>query len=139
MRAVLQRVRRASVTVASEVIGQIEQGLLILLGVHRTDTPEQASKLADKIAGLRILEDTDGKMNISVQDVGGSILVVSQFTLYGNCEKGRRPSFVEAEPRPKSPSRSTGSSRTICAGSASPSRPENSGPICRWRWSTTGL
>jgi D-aminoacyl-tRNA deacylase len=96
MRAVLQRVRRASVTVASEVVGQIEQGLLILLGVHRTDTPEQASKLADKIAGLRVFEDADGKMNVGVQDVGGSILVVSQFTLYGNCEKGRRPSFVEA-------------------------------------------
>ena len=96
MRAVLQRVRRASVTVASEPIGQIEGGLLILLGVHRTDTPEQARWLADKIAGLRIFEDADGKMNVSVQDVGGSILVVSQFTLYGNCEKGRRPSFIEA-------------------------------------------
>jgi D-aminoacyl-tRNA deacylase len=96
MRAVLQRVRRASVTVASEVIGQIEQGLLILLGVHRTDTPEQATKLAEKVAGLRVFEDADGKMNVGIQDVGGSILVVSQFTLYGNCEKGRRPSFVEA-------------------------------------------
>jgi D-aminoacyl-tRNA deacylase len=96
MRAVLQRVRRASVTVASEPIGQIERGLLILLGVHRTDTPEQARWLADKIAGLRIFEDADGKMNVSVQDVGGGILVVSQFTLYGNCDEGRRPSFIEA-------------------------------------------
>jgi D-aminoacyl-tRNA deacylase len=96
MRAVLQRVRRASVAVASEVVGQIEQGLLILLGVHRTDSEEQARWLADKVAGLRVFEDAGGKMNIGIQDVKGGILVVSQFTLYGNCEKGRRPSFVEA-------------------------------------------
>jgi D-tyrosyl-tRNA(Tyr) deacylase len=98
MRVVVQRVRRASVTVAAEVIGRIERGLLILLGVHRTDAPEQARWLAEKVAGLRIFEDADGKMNLSVQEVGGSILVVSQFTLYGNCEKGRRPSFIEAAP-----------------------------------------
>ena len=96
MRVVVQRVRRASVTVAAEVIGRIEQGLLILLGVHRTDAPEQARWLAEKVAGLRIFEDADGKMNVAVQDVRGGILVVSQFTLYGACDKGRRPSFVEA-------------------------------------------
>jgi D-aminoacyl-tRNA deacylase len=96
MRAVVQRVRRASVTVAEQVIGEIKQGLLVLLGVHRDDAPEQARWLAEKVAGLRIFEDADGKMNVSVQDVRGAMLVVSQFTLYGNCEKGRRPSFIEA-------------------------------------------
>jgi D-tyrosyl-tRNA(Tyr) deacylase len=98
MRAVLQRVRRASVSVAGEVVGQIERGLLILLGVHRNDTPDQARWLADKVAGLRIFEDAAGKMNVSVQDAGGSVLVVSQFTLYADCRKGRRPSFIEAAP-----------------------------------------
>ncbi|MCE9533847.1 MAG: D-tyrosyl-tRNA(Tyr) deacylase [Planctomycetes bacterium] len=96
MRVVLQRVRRASVTIGTECVGRIDHGLLILLGVHRTDGPEQANWLADKVAGLRIFEDPDGKMNLSVLDKDGSILVVSQFTLYGSCEKGRRPSFIEA-------------------------------------------
>lgn len=96
MRAVIQRVRRASVTVEGEVIGKIECGLLVLLGVHKTDTAEQARWLADKVAGLRIFPDADGKMNVGVQDMGGSILVVSQFTLYGDCQKGRRPSFIDA-------------------------------------------
>jgi D-tyrosyl-tRNA(Tyr) deacylase len=96
MRAVLQRVRRASVAVAGETIGEIGTGLLVLLGVHRTDAPEQARWLAEKVAGLRVFEDADGKMNVSVQDVGGRVLVVSQFTLYGDCRKGRRPSFIEA-------------------------------------------
>ena len=96
MRAVIQGVRRASVTVDNEVIGRIERGLLVLLGVHRTDTSEQARWLADKTAGLRILQDADGKMNISVQEMGGGILVVSQCTLYGDCQKGRRPSFIAA-------------------------------------------
>lgn len=96
MRAVVQRVRRASVTVAGDIVGEIGTGLLVLLGVHRSDAPEQARWLADKVAGLRILEDADGKMNVSVRDTGGGILVVSQFTLYGDCRKGRRPSFIEA-------------------------------------------
>ena len=96
MRAVLQRVLRASVVVAGEMIGRIDRGLLILLGIHRTDTPAQARWLAEKVAGLRIFEDADGKMNISVQDALGGMLVVSQFTLYGDCQKGRRPSFIEA-------------------------------------------
>jgi D-aminoacyl-tRNA deacylase len=98
MRAILQRVRRASVVVGIETVGQIDRGLLILLGVHRNDTAEQARWLADKTAGLRIFEDAAGKMNVAVRDVGGSILVVSQFTLYGDCAKGRRPSFIDAAP-----------------------------------------
>ena len=96
MRAVIQRVRQASVTVDNEVVGRIDHGLMILIGVHRTDTAEQARWLAEKAAGLRIFPDADGKMNVSVQDAGGGILVVSQFTLYGDCQKGRRPSFIDA-------------------------------------------
>lgn len=96
MRVVIQRVLRASVTIGGEVVGRIERGLLVLLGVHRTDTAEQARWLADKTAGLRIFQDADGKMNLDVQNAGGGILVVSQFTLYGDCQKGRRPSFIEA-------------------------------------------
>src|SRR5687767_8736930 len=98
MRGVIQRVSRASVTVEGEVIGKIDRGLLVLLGVHKSDTPEQARWLADKIAGMRIFQDADGKMNVGVQDINGGILVVSQFTLYGDCQKGRRPSFIDAAP-----------------------------------------
>ena len=89
MRAVLTRVKSASVTVDGSVIGQIGQGFLILLGVTHEDTEAQAVKLADKLMGLRIFEDENGKMNRSLEDVGGQVLVVSQFTLYGNCKKGR--------------------------------------------------
>ena len=96
MRAVLQRVSRARVTVGDETTGEIGPGLLVLLGVAPTDTPEQARWLADKVVGLRIFNDADGKMNRSLLDVGGSALVVSQFTLYGDCRKGRRPSFDAA-------------------------------------------
>lgn len=98
MRAVLQRVTRASVTVDGEVVGRIERGLLVLLGMTHTDTAEQARWLADKTVGLRIFADEQGKMNRSVADVNGAVLVVSQFTLYGDCQKGRRPSFIEAAP-----------------------------------------
>ena len=98
MRAVVQRVSRARVMIADEVAGQIERGLLVLLGITHTDRPEQASWLADKIVGLRIFEDAEGKMNRGIADVGGGVLVVSQFTLYGDCRKGRRPSFIEAAP-----------------------------------------
>ena len=98
MRAVLQRVRSARVLVEGEVIGQIEHGLLVLLGVERSDTPEQARWLADKVVGLRIFNDAAGKMNLALADVGGEVLVVSQFTLHGDCRKGRRPSFVDAAP-----------------------------------------
>lgn len=96
MRAVVQRVSRASVTVAGEIVGRIENGLLVLLGVGERDTPEDAEFLAEKIAGLRIFEDADGKMNLSLADVGGAMLVISQFTLFGDCRKGRRPSFIQA-------------------------------------------
>ena len=98
MRAVLQRVRRAKVTVDGAVVGEIAAGWLVLLGVGPTDTAAHADWLADKVANLRAFADTDGKMNLSVQDVGGSVLVVSQFTLYGDCQKGRRPSFTGAAP-----------------------------------------
>jgi D-tyrosyl-tRNA(Tyr) deacylase len=96
MRAVLQRVSQARVLVDQEVTGQIGRGLLVLLGVTGTDTQEQARWLADKVVSLRIFNDADGKMNCSLAEVGGGVLVVSQFTLYGDCRKGRRPSFVDA-------------------------------------------
>jgi D-tyrosyl-tRNA(Tyr) deacylase len=96
MRAVVQRVSSCRVVVAGEVVGQIGRGLLVLLGVRTGDTEAQARWLADKIVDLRVMEDDQGKMNVSVADVGGSVLVVSQFTLYGDCEKGRRPSFIDA-------------------------------------------
>ena len=96
MRAVLQRVRRAQVSVGDEVVGAIERGLLVLLGVADGDTPEAAKRLADKVVTLRVFADEAGKMNRSVAEVGGGVLVVSQFTLYADCRKGRRPSFVGA-------------------------------------------
>ena len=98
MRAVLQRVSRASVTVDGTVVGHIGRGLLVLLGVTHADTAEHARWLAEKTVGLRIFADEQDKMNRSVADVGGGVLVVSQFTLYGDCQKGRRPSFVDAAP-----------------------------------------
>jgi D-tyrosyl-tRNA(Tyr) deacylase len=98
MRAVIQRVSRAKVTVAGEITGEIGGGLLVFLGVGRQDTEPSADYLADKITGLRIFADDAGKMNRSVVDVAGSILVVSQFTLYGDVRKGKRPSFDDAAP-----------------------------------------
>src|SRR4051812_4592929 len=98
MRAVIQRVRRAKVTVAGEVIGETASGWLVLLGVAPGDSQRQVDWLAEKIANLRAFDDPDGKMNLSVQDVGGGVLVVSQFTLYGDCQKGRRPGFTGAAP-----------------------------------------
>lgn len=98
MRAVIQRVSEASVTVDGKVIGQIGPGLMVLLGVADGDTEAQAGWMADKLVGLRIFEDDEGKMNRSVADTGGQMLVVSQFTLLGDCRKGRRPSFVGAAP-----------------------------------------
>src|SRR4051794_18170868 len=98
MRAVLQRVSRASVTVAGEVVGQIGPGILVLLGVEPDDTDEDARQLADRTIVLRIFDDADGKMNLSLEEIGGSLLVVSQFTLLGDCRKGRRPSFIGAAP-----------------------------------------
>jgi len=96
MRACVQRVSQAQVTVASEVVGRIERGLLVLLGVATDDTDEDARQLAEKIVGLRIFEDEAGKMNLALAEAAGAMLVVSQFTLLGDCRKGRRPSFIAA-------------------------------------------
>ncbi|HWR34891.1 MAG TPA: D-aminoacyl-tRNA deacylase [Clostridia bacterium] len=96
MRAVVQRVSRARVSVNGEVTGQIGTGLLVLLGVGQTDSEPAADYLAEKIAGLRVFEDTEGKMNLSIADVGGAMLAVSQFTLFGDVRRGKRPSFDEA-------------------------------------------
>lgn len=96
MRAVVQRVDRASVTVEGSVTGKISKGLLVLLGVAEGDTDKDLSYIVDKVTGLRIFEDENEKMNLSVQDVGGEILAVSQFTLCGDCRKGKRPSFDKA-------------------------------------------
>jgi len=93
MRAVVQRVSRAQVSVAGEVVGAIERGFLVLLGVADGDTAEDAFYLANKIVGLRVFEDDQGKMNLSLGQIGGKLLAVSQFTLLGDCRKGRRPSF----------------------------------------------
>ena len=98
MRAVVQRVSRAKVTVNEWTSGEIGVGLLVLLGVGHEDTEADATYLAEKIAGLRVFEDLDGKMNRSVQEVGGSVLAVSQFTLYGDVRRGKRPSFDAAAP-----------------------------------------
>ena len=96
MRAVLTRVKHASFTIDGKVHGQIGEGFLILLGITHEDTEAQAVKLADKLTGLRIFEDENGKMNRGLDEVKGELLIVSQFTLYGNCKKGRRPEFLAA-------------------------------------------
>ena len=96
MRAVLTRVKSASVTIDGSVYSSIDDGLLVLLGVHQDDSEAEALKIADKLCGLRIFEDEAGKMNLSIKDVGGEILAVSQFTLYGDARGGRRPSFSTA-------------------------------------------
>ena len=96
MRAVVQRVSRAKVTVETAITGEIGRGFLVLLGVADGDTAADAVMLADKLVGLRVFEDHDGKMNLALADVGGAMLVVSQFTLLGDCRKGRRPSFIAA-------------------------------------------
>ena len=96
MRTVVQRVSQSAVHVDGQCVGSIGRGLLVLLGIHVTDTPEQVTWMAQKVAKLRIFEDGEGKMNLSVSDVSGQILVVSQFTLYGDARKGNRPSFIEA-------------------------------------------
>lgn len=98
MRAVVQRVSQCQVTVEGEEIGRIGPGLLVLLGAQNGDTEKDASYLADKISGLRIFEDAQGKMNLSLLETGGAMLIVSQFTLLGDCRKGRRPSFTDAAP-----------------------------------------
>ena len=96
MRAVIQRVRKASVEIEGEIVGSIGQGFLILLGIHRNDTNADISWMIDKIINLRIFEKENGKFDKSLLDINGGLLIVSQFTLYGDCSKGRRPSFSEA-------------------------------------------
>ena len=96
MRFVIQRVTEAAVRVDGELLGQIEKGYLVLIGVAESDTEEIADKMVKKMTGLRIFEDEQGKTNLALKDVGGSLLLVSQFTLYANCKKGNRPSFIEA-------------------------------------------
>ncbi len=98
MRAVVQRVKRAEVRVGEEVVGRIEAGLLVLVGVGKTDTQASGEVLAEKIANLRVFDDDQGKMNRSLLEAGGQALCVSQFTLYGDCRKGRRPSYDQAAP-----------------------------------------
>lgn len=96
MKFVVQRVNRASVTVEDQVVGKIQQGFLVLIGVSKDDSKEVADKMIKKLIGLRIFEDENGKTNLSLNDVGGSLLLVSQFTLYADCKKGNRPSFIDA-------------------------------------------
>jgi D-tyrosyl-tRNA(Tyr) deacylase len=96
MKVIIQRVSSASVTVGKEITGAINEGLLLLVGIHQNDTTEQIDWMCEKILKLRIFEDEDGKMNKSVSDIGGDVLIVSQFTLYGDTRKGTRPSFIEA-------------------------------------------
>ena len=98
MRALIQRVSYGSVTVDGDAVGEIEQGFVVLVGVTHGDTETEADWLARKVAGLRVFEDAEGKMNLSLADVGGAVLAVSQFTLYGDARKGRRPSFTSAAP-----------------------------------------
>ena len=98
MRAVVQRVRAARVEVEGRTVGEIGRGFLVLLGVAKGDTAREAEWMAQKLAGLRLFEDAEGKMNLGLEEVGGAILIVSQFTLLGDCRKGRRPSFTEAAP-----------------------------------------
>ena len=130
MRAVLTRVKHASVSVDGKIIGQIGEGFLVLLGVTHEDTEAQAEKLADKLTGLRIFEDENEKMNRSLTDVGGQLLIVSQFTLYANCKKRRGRRW---------PSPCTRSSCSCAGTRASTPRRASSAPTCRWTASTTAL
>jgi D-tyrosyl-tRNA(Tyr) deacylase len=98
VRAVVQRVSQASVEVEGQTVGRIDRGMVVLLGVAADDQPADAEALADKLLGLRIFDDEQGKMNLALEEIGGQVLVVSQFTLLGDCRKGRRPSFTDAAP-----------------------------------------
>jgi D-tyrosyl-tRNA(Tyr) deacylase len=100
MRLLVQRVKEARVEVEDKIVGSIGSGLLVLFGAHKDDQPQQIPWLAEKLTHLRIFEDSQGKMNLSLLDVKGSVLIVSQFTLYGDCREGRRPSFSDAAPPP---------------------------------------
>ena len=137
MRAVVQRVQRARATIAGEVAGEIGAGLLVLLGVTHTDTEAEARWLAEKIVGLRIFGDDEGKMNRDLTEAGGAVLVVSQFTLYGDCRKGRRPSFIAAAPPPsRDPAVRSVHQRRQGAGRADRDRPirrRHAGRACQRR------
>src|ERR1044071_6404376 len=98
MRIIIQRVHKSHVTVNDQIVGAIDFGLLLFVGISRTDTKEVADYLLDKVLGLRIFSDAEGKMNLSVAQAGGSLLIISQFTLYADCRRGRRPSFDQAAP-----------------------------------------
>jgi len=98
MRVVVQRVKEAKVEVDNEVVGAIEQGLLVFLGVHLDDRPEETQWLVNKLINLRCFQDKDGKMNLNLKDIEGQALIISQFTLYANCTRGRRPDFIQAAP-----------------------------------------
>lgn len=117
MRAVIQRAKEAKVTVGGEVVGAIDAGFVVLLGITHEDTEDDAAYLAEKIAHLRVFEDEDGKMNRSLLDVGGAVLSVSQFTLYGDCRKGRRPNLWR-RPSPTMPCRCMRRSTPLCAKEA---------------------
>lgn len=135
MIALIQRVSRASVSVAGEVTGEIGPGLLVLLGVEREDDEQKANRLCERVLGYRIFSDADGKMNLNVQQAGGSVLVVSQFTLAADTERGMRPGFS----RGAAPEKARRSITTLLhtAASKSPRKPGASLPICRCRWSMT--
>ena len=137
MRACVQRVSQAQVTVAGQMCGAISRGLLVLLGVAQGDGEEDARQLADKIVGLRIFDDDAGKMNLSLADVGGAMLIVSQFTLLGDCRKGRRPSFTAAAPPELAEAAST--KRSWRRSAAAASRWRRVAFERRWRctWSMT--
>ena len=136
MRAVVQRVSSAQVTVAGEVVGQIERGFLVLVGITHRDGEAEAHYLARKIVGLRVFEDDGGKMNLGLTDIGGAVLAVSQFTLYGDVRKGRRPAS-STPPAPNRPSRSTSVFASCWRRKAWPSSRASSRRTCRFRWSTT--
>lgn len=131
MRAVIQRVKRASVTIDGKETASIGQGFLVLLGVHETDTEQEAAYVAKKCCGLRIFEDEDGKMNRSVKDVGGEFLVVSNFTLYGDCKKGNRQALHRRHGR-KRRFRSTNILFLAYVRPASRARRACLARICRW-------
>lgn len=138
MRCVIQRVAQASVNVDGEQIGAIQQGFMVLIGVSTDDTDHDVHYMAEKVPNLRIFEDEAGKMNRSLKDVGGAILAVSQFTLYGDARGGRRPSFIAARAR-KKPMNAMSSLLRRGARRAFTSKPDVSARICRCRSSTTAL
>ena len=138
MKFVIQRVTEASVTINGQVTGSIGRGFMVLIGVGKEDTREEADRLIKKMIGLRIFADENGKTNLSLKDVGGSLLLVSQFTLYANCSKGNRPSFVDAG----DPARQRNCTITLFPGAVSRFRTyrrESSERKCRCVSATTGL